>query len=465
MPAIPQMHPRSKLEKKLISFREYIDHLATNSPARFALLVFASTILFFTLLLLIPYTYNGPGSPNFLAALFTATSAVCVTGLTVVEIATFWTPLGHIIIALAVQIGGLGIMTIASILGLAVARHIGLTQRLLIARETKTRLGEVGTLLRAVAITSAVVETLLALALLPTFIAQDQSFIEAVGNAIFASIFTFNNAGFTTLPAGISPFVGNWAFCIPVIIGAMIGAIGFPVALNIATAGRKIEKWTLHTRLTLLTYLGIFLVSCFALMILEWNNVGTYGGLSGNEKVLASIFHAASARSAGLSTVNVGDMHESTWFILDILMFIGGGSASTAGGIKVTTFSVLLLAVLAEARGDRDSEIFGKRISANVTRLAISVTFLGATLVGIATIILLQTTPYSLSQVLFEVISAYATCGLSTGITPFLPGSAQVTLIVLMYLGRAGTMTFAAALALRQRRRVIRLPEERPLIG
>lgn len=158
-------------------------------------------------------------------------------------------------------------------------------------------------------------------------------------------------------------------------------------------------------------------------------------------------------------------MQQSTWFFLDMMMFIGGGSASTGGGIKVTTFAVLVLAIRAEARGDRDTEAFGKRIPPDVVRLAISATFLGTLLVTSSTLLLTHITNLSFSQVLFEVISAFATCGLSTGITPGLPDSAQLVLIMLMYFGRVGTMTLAAALALRNRRRVIRLPEERPVIG
>ena len=158
-------------------------------------------------------------------------------------------------------------------------------------------------------------------------------------------------------------------------------------------------------------------------------------------------------------------MNETTWFILDALMFIGGGSASAAGGIKVTTLAVLVLAIIAEARGDRDTEAFGRRLPPDVLRLAIAATFLGASMVGVGTLALLQLTHLPLSKVLFEVISAFATCGLSTGITPDLPTSAKSVLVLLMFAGRTGTMTLAAALALRMRRRVVRLPEERPVIG
>jgi Trk-type K+ transport system membrane component len=200
-------------------------------------------------------------------------------------------------------------------------------------------------------------------------------------------------------------------------------------------------------------------------LALEWSNARTFGPLSVPDKLLAALFQGVMPRSAGFSTVDVGQMHETSWLISDALMFVGGGSASTAGGIKVTTLAVMLLAIVAEARGDRDIEAFGRRIPRDTIRLAIAVTFVGATAVLASSLLLLQITGLRLDQVLFEVISAFATCGLSTGITGTLPEAGKYVLIVLMFVGRTGTMTFGAALALRSRRRVIRMPEERPIIG
>jgi Trk-type K+ transport system membrane component len=181
--------------------------------------------------------------------------------------------------------------------------------------------------------------------------------------------------------------------------------------------------------------------------------------------VLNVVFLAVMPRSGGFSTVHVGDMSETTWLVTDLLMFIGGGSASTAGGIKVGTFAVLVLATIAEARGDRDIEVFGRRIAEGSLRLAVTVLLAGIGLVVVATLALLSITSRPLDVVLFEVISAFSTCGLSTGLTAELPDSGKYLLTALMFLGRTGTMTLAAALALRERRRVIRLPEERPVVG
>jgi len=181
--------------------------------------------------------------------------------------------------------------------------------------------------------------------------------------------------------------------------------------------------------------------------------------------LLASLFAGVMPRSGGFSTVDVGEMHEGTWLLIDALMFVGGGSASTAGGIKVTTLAVMLLAIVAEARGDRDVEAFGRRIPREGLQVAIAVVMVSATIVLVASLFMLALTGLTLDLILFEVISAFATVGLSTGITAELPDSAKYVLAVLMFVGRTGTMTLAAALALRSRRRVIRYPEERPIIG
>ncbi|WP_124055455.1 TrkH family potassium uptake protein [Arcanobacterium ihumii] len=445
--------------------RDNIDAIAQRSPARLTLGVFALIILGFTLLLLLPQARPGNQSTPFLTALFTATSATCVTGLTVVDTATYWSGFGHVVIAFSMQIGALGVMTLASLLGLMVSRRIGLTQRILTANETKSRLGEVGGLLRTVVVTSAIAEFILALALLPSSLKISPSPLSAVGNSVFMAISIFNNGGFVIYDAGLTGFVGNWLFCVPVILGTMIGSLGFPVILNISRTWRNPRRWSLTSKITVTTSVTLFIIGAAGIFFLEFGNSSTFGKLALDEQFLASLFHSATPRSSGLSTLNIGNMHESTWFIMDILMFIGGGSGGTGGGIKVTTFAILFLAILSEARGDRDVEVFGKRVPVSILRLAISVTFVGAALVGFSTLAILQITDLPLSEVLFETISAFATTGLSTGITSGLPPTAQCILIALMYFGRVGTMTTAAALALRDRQRVIRMPEEHPMVG
>lgn len=459
--------------------QDRIDHVARHSPARLALLVFASIIAVVTALLSLPQATVSSESASFADALFTAVSAVCVTGLTVVPTADYWSNFGQAVILVAIKVGGLGIMTLASILALAISHRIGLTQKMLAASETKEmRLGEVGTLVRAVVIASLAIETVLTLVLVPRFLTLGESVGTAVWQGLFMSISIFNNAGFVVLVDGIEPLAGDWWFGLPLIVGAAIGALGFPVILDVSRSVRSRRRgrtgrrglriwrtWTLHTKLTLTTYGVLAVAGAAAIGALEWGNEATFGALEPVDRLLAAGVHSVATRSSGLATVDIAEMNESTWFVMDALMFVGGGSASTAGGIKVTTFAVMVLAIVAEARGDRDVEAFGKRIGSSVVRLAVAVAFLGATLVGAGTLALLILTDFRLGEVLFEVISAFATAGLTTGITDQLPDSGKYVLSALMFLGRTGTISFAAALALRERRRLIRRPNERPVIG
>lgn len=457
---------RVELPRRLLSARELVDHVARQSPARLALGVFAGVIAVFTALLSVPAaTADGHRAP-FVDALFTAVSAVCVTGLTTVPTGTYWSAYGQAVIIIGVKVGGLGVMTLASLLGLAVSRRIGLTQRILAATETRSAgLGEVGSLLRTVIIASTTVEVGIALALVPRFVQLEESVGEAVWHAAFYAVSAFNNAGFVPTADGLAPYVGDWWLGLPILLGVFIGSLGFPALLTIAARRRDVRRWTLHTKLTVVTSLALVALGAVMIGSFEWTNPDTFGALPWSDRLLSALYSGVMPRSGGFSTVDVGEMREATWLLTDALMFVGGGSASTAGGIKVTTFAVMLLAIRAEAKGDREVETFGRRIPPETLRLAVAVAFVGATAVGAATLLLLEITGLPLDVVLFEAISAFGTVGLSTGITPDLPDTGKYVLAALMFVGRTGTMTLAAALALRDRRRVIRFPEERPIIG
>lgn len=449
--------------------RDRLDEAARSSPARLALAVFALVVLVFSGLLSLPQaTASGQRAP-YADALFTAASAVCVTGLTTVDTPTYWSGLGQVIIMVAIKVGGLGILTLASLLGLAVSRRLGLRQRIIAASETKAlRLGEVGSLLRAIIVASTTVELSIAVLLLPSFVAEGEGWGPALYHSLFYGISSFNNAGFSLHEGSLQAWAGDPFVLAPIGIGVFLGGLGFPVLLTIARDWRRrgrVRRWNLHTRLTLTTTLIVLVFSVLVFGALEWTNPATMGHMDLGRKVLTSMFHGLMPRSAGFSTVDVSHMNEGTWLLQDVMMFIGGGSASTAGGIKVTTFAVLVLAAVAEARGDQDVEAFGRRIPPATLRLAVTVLLAGVTLVVTASLLLLAVTDRSLDVVLFEVTSAFATCGLSTGLSAELPDSGKYVLTALMFAGRTGTITLAAALALRDRRRVIRLPEERPIVG
>ncbi|MFV0425590.1 MAG: TrkH family potassium uptake protein [Beutenbergiaceae bacterium] len=455
-----------KLPPILLRARDAVDDIARQSPARLTLTVFSAVIAVETALLSLPIaTTSGERAP-FVDAVFMATSAVCVTGLVTTDVANYWSTFGHVVIMFGIMIGGLGVMTLASILGLAVSRRMGLTTKLLAASETKsTKLGEVGSLVRAVVVTSLTLSVGLAVVFVPRFMVAGFSFGESLWQGWFMGVSVFNNAGILILDGGLAPYATDWWMCLPVIVGTFMGAIGFPVILSVWSNIRHPRRWSLHAKLTISTSVTLWVAATVLIGAFEWNNENTFESLPLHGKILASMMAGMTPRSSGFSSIDVANMSEATWLMQDALMFVGGGSASTGGGVKVTTFAVMLLAIVAEARGDRDIEAFHRRLGTGVVRLSIAVAFVGATMVGAGAMLLLILTDLHLDVILFEVISAFATCGLSTGVTPYLPDSAKYVLVALMFAGRTGTMTLAAALALRNRRRVIRLPQERPIIG
>jgi len=445
---------------------EWVNRTALSTPARLALGAFAGVILVFTMVLRFPAMTTSGESASFIDALFTATSAVCVTGLSTVHIATFWSPLGLAVIGLAIKVGGLGIMTLASLVGLAVSRRIGLTQRILAAGEARaTGLGDVKSLLGIIIVVSTATELLIATILFPRFLTLDYGFWKSAGYALFYGVSSFNNCGFSPDPVGLYPYSSDLWMLVPIALGVALGALGFPVYFNLLKAWRTPKRWTLHTKLTVVMLIVLMFTSAGLLLLFEWDNPGTLG----NETTMATIgnvfFQSVNQRSGGFSSFDIGQATQQTWLLEDVLMFIGGGSGGTAGGIRMTTLAVLLLAIWAEARGRRDIEAYGKRIGTEVLRLAVSVTLVSLFIVLVGTTVFMGVTGIPLDRSLYEVVSAFATCGLSTGITGDLNTAGDITLIVLMYVGRVGSLTVVAALALNRQRRVVRYPAERPFVG
>ncbi|MDP9418464.1 MAG: TrkH family potassium uptake protein [Actinomycetota bacterium] len=428
---------------------------------------FAAAIAVVTALLMLPAAAeSGAGTP-FRVALFTATSAVCVTGLVVVDTETHWSTFGEVVILVGMQVGGFGIMTLASLLGLLVSRRLGLRTRLLAQAESKwLELGDVARVVRGVAVISLTIEAAVALVLgLRFWLGYGEPPGRAAYLGVFHSISAFNNAGFALWSDSLTRFAADAWITVPVALAVFLGALGFPVLIELTRELTTPKLWSLHTKITLGASGVLLFGGTAAIAFFEWGNPATLGPLDLRGKLLASFFHGVMPRSGGFNVVDVGRMTEPTWLVNDVLMFIGGGSASTGGGIKVTTFTVLLFAILSEARGDPDVDAFGRRISVPVIRQALAVALIGVAVVVTATLLMLSITGLDLDRVLFEVLSASATVGLSTGITADLPPAAQYLLVLLMFLGRTSTITLASALALRERRKLYRLPEERPVVG
>jgi Trk-type K+ transport system membrane component len=404
-------------------------------------------------LLLLPISRTGPGGASLVEALFTATSAVCVTGLVVVDTPTYWTGFGQTVILALIQIGGFGIMTMASLMILLITRRMGLRSRLTAAAETKNLgIGDVRSVLVGVARVSIVVELATA-AVLTTRLAT--GYDEPVGRAAYLGVFHDSLMQFTTDP---------W-ICLPIVAAVIVGGIGFPVLLELRRQLRRPRRWSMHTKLTL-SMTGVLLVGGTVFMLAsEWRNTETLQPLSLPGKLLAGFFHAVMPRTAGFNSLDVAEMNEATWLGTDVLMFIGGGSAGTAGGIKVTTFVLLLFVIYAEVRGEPSVNVFDRKVSDRVQRQAVTVALLSVAGVVGPTLLLLELTDFRLDEVFFEVVSAFATVGLSTGITADLPALGKIVLTILMFVGRLGPITLASALALREHGRLYELPEGRPIIG
>jgi trk system potassium uptake protein TrkH len=434
-------------------------------PSQALVAAFAAAIALGTVLLLLPIaSHEGTG---MVTALFTATSAVCVTGLVTVDTATHWTTFGQIVILVLIQIGGFGIMTMASLLGLVVSRRMGLRSRLTVAAETKTLgIGEVRLVLRGVLKATALVEAVCGLLLtLRFYFGYGEPAGRATWLGLFHAVSAFNNAGFALYPDNLVRFVVDPWVCVPIALAVIIGGLGFPVLFELRRNPHRPRNWSLHTKLTI-SMTVLLLVSGAAFITLnEWNNPATLGQLDPGGRMLAGSFQAVMPRTAGFNSLYIGQMKQSTWLGTIVLMFIGGGSASTAGGIKVTTFVVLLFAILAEVRGESAVNAFDRQITARVQRQALTIALLSVAAVVSSTLLVIEMTQYPLSEALFEVTSAFATVGLSTGLTPSLPESAALLLVFLMFLGRLGPITLVTALAIRDRERLYHLPEGRPIIG
>lgn len=399
-------------------------------------------------------------------AFFTAVSAVTVTGLTTVDTSAQWSFLGQVIILIAIQVGGLGIVTIALLLARAVTRHLGVREKIFAQQSIgTTRLGEVGVLLRTVVLTTFAIEAALFALLTPRFMMVASNPWEGVWHGAFYAVSSFNNAGFSVTAGGLEPFADDpWILAL-IAAGVFIGSLGFPVFLTILQHRRRVTRWSLHARLTVVTTAILTVLGAVVWAVFEWSNANTIGSLSPFEKAGHALFASVMTRSGGFAITPTADSETVTLLASDALMFVGGGSASTAGGIKVATLAVLVLAIIAEARGDKQV-VAGRRTIPNESlRLAISVTFLGASLVLTSTGLLMLVSDAPLDRILFETISAFATCGLSVGLSEELPPFGKAVLAVLMLAGRIGPIGLAAALALKQRSQLYSFPQERPIIG
>lgn len=434
-------------------------------PAQLVVGGFAATILVGTALLLLPFATTGPGSAPVWTAFFTATASTTLGGMSIVDTATYWSPAGQSIILALVQVGGLGIVTSATLLFLVVARRVGLRGRMAAQTELHTiDLGSTRRLIVAIILFTLGFQTLTALAVgLQLWLGTGRDLGESAWNGLFHGIAAFNNAGISILPGGLTPLVSEPGILVTVALAVIAGGLGFPVWLDLmrSTPGR----WSLHTRLTLVTTAALLAFGTIAITASEWSNAGTLERYDGVERLVAGIFTGVMPRTAGFNVVDYAEVEPDSLLVTEMLMFVGGGSGSVAGGIKVTTFALLFLIVWAELRGETAVAAFRRAIPPAVQRQALTIAVLAINAVVIGTLLVMVTNDIAFSDALFECLAAFSTAGLSTGVTDDLNRFGQAILILLMFLGRVGPLTLGVALVLRERDRLYSLPEERPLVG
>lgn len=431
------------------------------SPARLTAGGFLLLILAGTVALMLPFSSQGSHFTPFMPALFTATSAVSLTGLIVEDTATYWTPIGQAIIISLIQLGGLGIMTLASLSGLLISGRISVKTRQFVAAEGRPITGaSIRKMLAFTFLFTFAAELCIALIIgTRLFFAYDYSFGRAAWEGVFHAISAFNNAGFSTHSDNLISFASDAWILLPLAAALIGGGLGFPVWAEILT-----RCTSMTTRMTLKATTFLLVVGMLFVAVAEWN--GVLAGMNVGDKLLNAFFQGTAPRTAGFNSIDYAEAHPITLMGTNLLMFIGGGSAGTAGGIKVTTACVLVAAMAAEFMGREDTTIGKRRIPKTVTRQALALTFAGAmvVVVGIAAVRVFDP-EFTGDQVSFEVFSAFATVGLSTGITAHLSAPSQLVLCFIMYLGRVGPTTLVASLAARSVMKRYRYPVERPIIG
>lgn len=450
------------------------------SPARIVSLAYAVGVAVGTGLLMLPISKAGKGGASLIEAMFTTVSALCVTGLTVVDTATYWTPFGQAVILSLIAVGGFGILAISTLAAVFVANKIGLKARMSAASETGLAgLGSMRQILKRVFAWAFAIEFVIASFLTLHFMtAYGYSPGEALWHGTFHAISAFNNAGFALYSDSLMSFNTDPAVLLSLNLAVILGGLGFPVLIEIgrwlkngirksrANGLMRAFVWSLNARVIIFGTLILLTIPTFYFAFVEWNNPGTLGGLSDGAKWLNAFTLSVQPRTAGFNSVDLSQADPSSWLAMDIMMFIGGGSASTAGGIKIGTAAVLFYIVWTEIRGETAVNIGKRRLPRSIQRQALTIVWLSAAAVAVSTFyIMLSTDKFGLDRILFEVISAFGTVGLSTGITASLPVGALISLMILMFIGRVGPVVVASALASRYAQKHFEYPKEKPQIG
>ena len=442
-------------------------------PTQIMVIGFAIVILIGAILLSMPISTQNGESIGFLDALFTSTSAVCVTGLIAVDTSTYWSFFGQLIIITLIQIGGLGFMTVTTLFSLIIKKRINLKERLLIQESlNQIDLSGLVKLTRYILLTTFFIEGTGALLLSTVFIPQF-GILNGIWYSIFHAISAFCNAGFDLMGVVSGPFssltyyVNNFTITITISLLIILGGIGFPVILDVIR-NKKLSKLTIHSKVVLFSTIVLIAFGMLFILLLEYNNPNTLGKLGFGGKILASLFQSITIRTAGFNTIDLAAMRESSIFVMIILMFIGASPASTGGGIKTTTIATLILTVKSFILEKQDIEVCKRRISETTVKKSLGIFLIGITIVVMGTLIISITDPdFSLLEVEFEVVSAIATVGLSIGGSPNLSVLGRIFIMLFMVMGRVGSLSLFMAVASGgvKNNPPIRYPEGKIIVG
>lgn len=434
------------------------------SPVQILVGSFLVMILIGTVVLLIPDCHAQGSSITFLDCLFTATSAVCVTGLIVVDTATEWSRLGQVIILILLQLGGIGIVTFGALFALLLGQKISFRQRALL----KEQYGQSATvnifrIIPVVAGTILIIEALGAILLYPSFVRVFGPG-EAAWHSIFHAVSAFCNAGFSTFSDSLEGFQGHMIVNVVIAVLIVLGGLGFPVIAELLERREKRKRLSLHSRVVLWSSGVLIAVGAIVFYFIQAGLDPDFRTLPVQNQLLSSIFQSITARTAGFNTVDIGQLAPANLIVIMLLMFIGGSPSGTAGGIKTTTFVASLAAVRAVLMGRAEPVLLDKRLVSDVTRRAMVLIVLAFGVIFIASILIALTGGGDFMELMFETVSAFGTVGLSTGITSSMSTGQKIVIIFLMFIGRLGPMTFALALA-KPRVEQVKFPETDLLTG
>jgi trk system potassium uptake protein TrkH len=440
------------------------------SPAQLLAVSFLALIAAGTLLLTLPFASQGERLP-IIDAFFTATSAVCVTGLIVVDTPNALSLFGQVVVLLLVQVGGLGYMAITTVVGVALGRQLSMQERLTLSEafNVQTMDGLVRFVFTVLKLTLAF-EAAGAL-ILAVHWADDFGPGRAVWYGIFHAVSAFNNAGFSLFADNMIGFRGDWVVNLVISSLVIAGGLGFVVLTEIGRR-RGMRRFSTHTRLVLIVTAGLLAGTTVLVALIEWHNPRTLGTLNGGEAMLAAWFQAVVPRTAGFNSVDISALAPATLFLMMVLMFIGAAPGGTAGGVKITTFSITAASLWAMVRGDEEATLLRRRLAPSTVARAFSICLLAFLAVNVVTGMLLLTEGRELLPTLFEATSAFGTVGLSmsengevVSLSSHFSVFGKALVALLMFVGRVGPLTLAVAVALRRSKAAIRYPEGKILIG